>query len=351
MRYLPFYLFILALTIQDAGRAAGFQGATPSTGTRTSSVLKFRHSQHSPLAFGIKPPSFVDLDASRIRMHSDLSGLGAPDASEETWPVVTDSINYGRLALLGGLMVGSIVTIHLYQQAGWWADNRSPFHFQEDLTYGRSVDKIGHFFGATAFTFVMRRALEGANLPRGKALWIGASGALLFQTYVEIEDGFSTWGFDRVDWLSDLGGSAWPVLQNEIPVLRNYNLKFSYIPSNLLDRPGGTGFKGQKHLIIDDYEGQTFWLSVKMKNVLPVSLANYWPSFLCLAAGYGARDIAGINSNPYSVVFLTVDYDFAEIIPQTSTFLKDMTEALNFIHFPAPAVRISPTAIWYGLYF
>ena len=304
-------------------------------------------------AFGLSGRPFAKNPENLCTSSFFLQSLPGEQTDANRAPVTPeiDSVNYGRLALLGGLMAGSIVAIHLYQQAGWWRDNRAPFHFQEDLVYGRSVDKIGHFFGATAFTFVMRRALEGANLPPKKALWIGAGGALLFQTYVEVEDGFSAWGFDRVDWLSDLGGAAWPLLQDAVPSLQNYNLKFSYVPSDLLDRPGGSGFKGQKHLIIDDYEGQTFWLSVKMKKVLPACAANYWPSFLCLAAGYGARDIAGVGVSPYSVLFLTFDYDFAEIIPQSSTFLKDLTEALDFIHFPAPALRISPTAIWYGLYF
>lgn len=262
-----------------------------------------------------------------------------------------DSIQYGKLAILGGLMVGTMVTIHIYQQNGWWKDNRAPFHFQEDLVYGLSVDKIGHFYGATLFTFVARRALEYTNVPSRKALWIGAGSALLFQTYVEVEDGFSTWGFDRVDFASDVAGAAWPVLREYYPVLQNYDLKFSYVPSDLLNRPGGSGFKGQKHLMIDDYEGQTFWLSVKVNNLLPDAAKQYWPSFLCLSVGYGARDITGTVTPPYPVVFLALDYDFAHIIPQRSTLLRDITEFLNFVHFPAPTVRISPSAIWYGFFF
>ena len=46
-------------------------------------------------------------------------------------------------------MAGGMTAIHVYQQNGWWADNRAPFHVQEDLTYGLWVDKIGHFYGAS----------------------------------------------------------------------------------------------------------------------------------------------------------------------------------------------------------
>jgi hypothetical protein len=48
---------------------------------------------------------------------------------------------------------------------------------------------------------------------------------------------------------------------------------------------------------------------------------------------------------------LSLDYDLTKIIPQDTGFLRLLAEALNFIHWPAPAVRISPNAVWYGLYF
>jgi hypothetical protein len=274
------------------------------------------------------------------------------DSSQETPAQKPQEINYGRLAVMGGLLTGAMVTIHIYQQNGWWRDNRSPFHFQEDLVYGLSVDKIGHFYGASLLTFVFRNALETANMPERKSLYIGAAGALLFQTYVEVEDGFSKWGFDRVDFASDVGGVLWPILQYEYPALANYDLKFSYIPSPLVDKPGSPSFKGQKHTMIDDYEGQTFWLSAKMRNILPAPIVSYWPSFLCLAIGYGARNIDAIEAPwPNRVVFLSIDYDFTKIIPDSTPLLRGVGKALNFIHFPAPAVQISPTAIWYGLYF
>ncbi|MFI5250981.1 MAG: DUF2279 domain-containing protein [Bacteroidota bacterium] len=306
----------------------------------------------------------VQLQAGEYKhFHSDLSlsdnysgkisftNLSTFDSTSS--PVIENApkVNYGRLVVLGGLMGGAIATIHIYQQNGWWQNNRAPFHFQEDLVYGLHVDKIGHFYGAMILTYFIRHTVETADVSESKSLLIGSAGALLFQTYVEVEDGFSTWGFDRVDFASDVGGALWPILQHSYPSLTNYELKFSYIPSDLLNRPGGSGFKGQKHLIIDDYEGQTFWLSMKVKNILPESAVYYWPSFLCLSVGYGARDIAGINASPYRVYYLSLDYDFTKIIPDSTPLLKHLGEVLNFIHFPAPAVRISPSTIWYGLYF
>ena len=272
-------------------------------------------------------------------------------ASAESLTPNDSAIHYGKLYALSGGMLGAIIGIHIYQQNGWWRDNRAPFHFREDLVYGLGVDKIGHFYGASLLTFAISSAVRSANVSETHSLTIGAAGALLFQTYIEVEDGFSEWGFDRVDFAADVAGAGWPLLQHAYPSLQNFQLKLSYVPSPLLDNPGGVGFKGQKHLIIDDYEGQTFWLSANVHALLPSSLESYWPDFLWMAVGYGARDIAIPHQDPYSVLYLSLDYDVTKLIPQRTGFLKFLSNTLNFIHLPAPAVRLSPSAVWYGLTF
>jgi hypothetical protein len=261
----------------------------------------------------------------------------------------TTRINPTRLAIVVGGLAGTIAAIHIYQSQGWWKDNRTSFHFQEDLKYGLNVDKLGHFYGAMASAWIFKKSFAWANVPETDALWWGSGAALLFQTYVEIEDGFSTWGFDRVDWASDLAGAAYPVAQHYWPVLRNFNMKFSYHPSSLINEPGGVGFRGQKHIMFDDYQGQTIWFSVDVNGLLPRPVDKFWPGWLCLALGYGARDIA--TPHPYRTYFLALDFDATRIIPQNTVFLRTLSEALNFIHLPAPAVQILPGTVWYGLYF
>ena len=279
----------------------------------------------------------------------------APTDSLPVAPSGTDStsakegINAARLALVGGLTAATMVGIHVYQSNGWWKDNRASFHFQEDLQYGLWVDKLGHFYGATAGAFILRKSFEWTNMSPVQSLWFGSAGAVLFQTFVEVQDGFSAWGFDRVDFAANVAGALYPVAQFYWPPLKDFNMKFSYHPSDLIDQPGGVGFKGQKHILFDDYEGQTLWLSVYVNNLLPSSVEPVWPDWLALAVGYGVRDVA--TPDPYSIVMLSLDYDLTKIIPQDTAFLRLLSETLNFIHWPAPAVRISPNAVWYGLYF
>jgi len=273
--------------------------------------------------------------------------MGQQDGPPVVPPDSTPVVDMTRLVIVAGSVAAVMGTIHVYQSNGWWKENRRPFHFQEDLHYALHVDKIGHFYGGNILTFLFSRSFAWANVPEHTSLCLGAGVSTLFQTYIEVEDGFSVWGFDRVDFAADVAGAWYPVVQHVVPALRDFNFKFSYVPSKNINSPGA--FPGQKHLLMDDYEGQTFWLSVNVNALLPGSLEPFWPDFLALAVGYGARDI--LEENPYRVAFVALDYDMTKIIPRSTGFLRTLGEALNFIHFPAPAVRITPTTVWYGLYF
>jgi len=256
--------------------------------------------------------------------------------------------SYTRLAIIGGIMAGSMTAIHLYQSNGWWKTNRGPFHFAEDFRYGRNVDKVGHFYGASVLTFVMSKSFQWANIPEARSLVYGACASTLFQTYIEVQDGFSkAWGFDRVDFAANVAGAWFPVARHYAPVLQNFDVKLSYIPSKNINKPGP--YPGQTHLVMDDYEGQTFWLGLKVNNLLPGTLDQYWPDFLGLSVGYGARDI--LSANHFSVYFIGLDLDMTRVIPQDTWFLKALGEALNYIRLPLPAVQVAPTTKWYGLYF
>ena len=79
-------------------------------------------------------------------------------------PEPTNQINYTRMAIVGGGLVAVITGVHIYQQNGWWKDNRAPFHFREDLKYGLWVDKVGHVYGAVLAGFLATKAFEWTNV-------------------------------------------------------------------------------------------------------------------------------------------------------------------------------------------
>jgi hypothetical protein len=284
----------------------------------------------------------------RVGLCGVILFLAAPRASARS-PQDSATVRPWRVAVVAGGLGATIVAIHFYQQSGWWKDNRTSFHFQEDLKYGLNVDKLGHMYAGIAAAYIFRKSFIWAGLSPAEALWYGSGASLLFQTYVEIEDGFSTWGFDRVDWASDLAGALFPIGQHYWPPLRNFDMKFSYHKSNLINEPGGAGFRGQKHIMFDDYEGQTIWFAFNLRSILPAPIESYWPRWLWISLGYGARDIA--STNPYRVYYLAFDLDMTKIIPQDTPFLRTLSECLNFFHLPLPAVRFRPGTIWYGMYF
>lgn len=247
-------------------------------------------------------------------------------------------INYKRLGIISGITLGSVALLHYYQMNAWWKDQRRSFHFQNDWEYALWIDKLGHFWGAYAIQHLFSSSLNWANIDYTKSIWYGSILATLYQFYVEFEDGFAgDWGFSPGDALFDFLGATYPLAQYYFPTLKNFNLKYSYYPSKQFREGIRTG-KNMK-TIIDDYEGQSFYLSVRVNNLLPEKLEKFWPDFLCLAIGYNMR-----NWNGYGVAdknfYLALDYD-TEQIPIYGDFAQFIKNTLNLIHFPAPGIKYS----------
>ncbi len=253
-------------------------------------------------------------------------------------------IHWGHAAIVTGGLTAIVGTIHFYQMNAWWKDQRGPFHFVEDNTYALNVDKGGHFFGGALASFVGKKSLEWSGVSRGSAgIWGPVLGAL-FELYVEFEDGFAqNWGFSPGDAYADVLGAAWIAGQECIPTMRHFQPKWSYFPS-------GRYLRGEhKGNAFDDYDGQTYWMGVHVWELLPTAWKSYWPSWLAIAVGVSVRGV-GQEKQERSVI-LALDYDFTKIIPGDSWFMQSLKELLNFFHFPAPAIRISPDYLAYGLYF
>jgi hypothetical protein len=277
---------------------------------------------------------------------SDSLHLDSP--TSENRAKQKDDIKYGRLAILGGGLLTAGVIHQFYVQNAWWKGYRGPFHFREDLHYARNVDKVGHFYAGMLTSYLGGKAMAWSGFREEKALWYGAGLGTLFELYVEIQDGFSTlWGFDRVDFAADVAGAMFPAAKYYIPFLQNVDMKFSYLPSNA-EPPRSGPFQNEKRLVVDDYEGQRFWLSFNVDNFLPSSLRPVWPDFLRIALGFGVRNLQ--SGNGELEWYLALDYDLTKL-PGDSGFLKALKEGLNFVHLPSPAIRFAPSVILYGLYF
>jgi|GEM_PF-433761 len=249
-------------------------------------------------------------------------------------------IYYDRLFLVTAITSASVATVHHYQSKAWWQATRTKFHFQNDWEYALWIDKLGHWWGATAIHHLFSSALRWSNFSDVSSMWLSSFMALTYQLYIETYDGYARdWGFSPGDALFDFGGAFYPLLQYYYPPLKNVNLKLSYYPSKRLLKKDPNDELYKNKFVIDDYEGQSFYLSFKVNNILPDNLEKLWPDFLCLAIGYEMR-----NWNGYAVAdknyFLTLDYDF-EQVPLYGQFWQFLKNTFNLIHFPAPGIRFS----------
>lgn len=249
-------------------------------------------------------------------------------------------INKGMLLGLGTVYLGVGIGVHIYQRNAWWSSERTSFHFQNDWAYALWLDKVGHFYAATLLAHFFTSGLEAGNMQSEPAAVYGSLAGLAFQLYVEIEDGFGAqWGFSPGDAYADVLGSGYSLAQHYYPFLKNFQFKFSYYPS-LKMREGL-----HKGNAIDDDEGQKYWLSFRMKNLLPEKVSDYWPSFLSLAVGMGVQNLDG-NGGGQRTFYIALDLD-AEQIPLYGKGWQFIKNTLNYIHFPMPGVRISPSGAFF----
>jgi len=254
-----------------------------------------------------------------------------------------------RLSLVGMGFLGAFVALDQGYRKAWWRGEKVSFHFAEDYLYARNLDKVGHFYGTALTSFVCARSLEWAGFSRPSSVWLGAGLGLMSELYIEIQDGFSPyWGFDRVDAISDLLGATFFLAQYHFPLLQNVDVKFSYFPSPHYGQYGTGNFGSKKQTFIDDFEGHTYWLSMKVNKLLPSKVEPYWPDVLAVAVGVRAANLHA-DGGGHREVLVGLDYDLTAL-PGIGGFWLAIKELGNYFRLPAPAVRVYPGPIWYGLY-
>lgn len=260
----------------------------------------------------------------------------APDSSH---------MSISRLSFFGGSVVASGVAVHFTRYKPLWEDHYTEFRFHEDPTYAHNQDKLLHFFGGAVGSAISAKALSWSGYDQPKATLLGAATSLAFLTFMKIEDGYINYlGFDRVNQLANIIGAAYPLAQYYVPVLNNFTPKASYVASQ-----NDVSAKNQAlPRFLADHEGQKFWVGITVYDLLPKELKRYWFPIVGLAVGHTLRDAN--TPRPYHETFLALDLDLRKL-PGDSQFLKTIWEMLNYVHLPMPAVRISPSIVWYGLYF
>ena len=175
----------------------------------------------------------------------------------------------GRLALVGGgagLFYGGMLT---GLSTVWYEDNHFVgFHVKNDNAGWLQIDKYGHAYTTYLMGRLGMNAMRWTGVKRKKAIWYGGAYGFLFMTSIEILDGhYSEWGFSPMDAVANASGSLFLIGQELAFKKQILTYKFSYHHTDLAQlRPGVLGDSDFSR-VVADYNGQTFWLSLNLRDV------------------------------------------------------------------------------------
>ena len=223
----------------------------------------------------------------------------------------------------------------------WWREDYyyhpHKFHLANDgyfFDYSYGVDKLGHAFGSYLIFHTTYDFLKWAHYDDGTALWAAIAVPAAHAIAIELGDGFSKWAFNPSDLYFNSAGILYGALQTQYPFLRNFNYKWSYFPSAKGGRDDPDWGPAS------DYSGHIYWLAVDVHNLLPEPAKNYWPKFLNLAVGMGAKNVSfgetGIKKHKFAVA---LDWKMTEL-PLAGETWGVIKNLLDKIHFPAPGMKV-----------
>jgi len=301
-----------------------------------------------------------------------VGSLSAQKVKSNGFFTPADSLNKARAyTLIGGTSVGYAATM-IGLNAAWYSDfERSKFQLFNDWGEWNDMDKVGHFYSAYNESLILMYGGLWAGMPRKKAMWLGVGFGALFQTSIEVLDGFSAkWGFSVGDIAFNTGGLALLAAQELAWQEQRITLKLSThpvsYPKTILNASNGEGtttiaertadLYGEKfyETFLKDYNGQTLWASVNIHSFLKNKETKI-PRWLNIAVGYGADNLLGGFANTWTVdglnytsssidfprrrqLYLSFDIDFTRI-KSRSPFLKGLLICLNALKFPAPTLE------------
>ena len=259
-----------------------------------------------------------------------------------------DSIKKERIILVSSSLAVALGGSYLYIENSWWNEKQQSFHFDDgsDKVYALNVDKAGHFFGGLQSADLFSSSMRWARMEEKQALWYGAFFGSSLQLAIEMKDAYAPyWGFSKWDLAIGSAGAFLPVAKYYSPKLRVFDVKLSYWKrhNTYWDLEKERGKSPHKFAWQDDYVNQTYWLSVDL---------NYFneniPDWLNVAIGFGLDETQYLNANDTKMGgnnewYIALDYDIPKVLKKwKSPTAKKVKHWLNYFHFPAPTIRISP---------
>lgn len=376
LRFLFAFAIIAGLLLTGEARAQQVP-ASPERAERLERVRSLPASARAAVLGRLRAPLEATPPMDDAAASDDLSLLEpAPSYSAKRFWYGT-----GSAAALDAVFMVGLASI--------WYDEaeRTSFHFYSDSdnvtgsgqggdgwlddwhTYAQQ-DKFGHVWTSWQIARIVGGYGRWAGLSPKKAGLFGGIVGTAFQTQIEVSDGFSTaYGFSRTDMLANLVGSTIGGLKVAYPEgLEWFAAKYSYNPSPYygtqtteVDGSGPLGYLGNA---IKDYDGITYWITVRPEELLGGRAREAWPDWLAFSAGYGADGIAHpISGFSYPdsppddhdyqhrrEFYIAPDLDFLHTVELPQPF-QALARLFEFIRLPAPALQLAPEVEWHWVFY
>ena len=256
-------------------------------------------------------------------------------------------------ALLRGIFAGQSV-LYLGSIYGlsksWYKDPLTKFHFKDDTYEWLQMDKMGHVYTSYQIARHTAAIYKKTGISKKQMLIYGAISGIIFQTPIEILDGFSPdYGFSPGDMIANITGSV--IYLGQIALWDEIRIqpKFSFHYTSLAAvRPQLLGSNYSERWL-KDYNGQTYWYSASPKSFFKNSK---WPSWLCFSVGYGINNMVRseksksieLGYHPYRQYYLSLDIDLTKIKTRNKV-VRTLFFMANSVKIPAPALQISKNGI------
>ena len=266
-----------------------------------------------------------------------------------------------RTWLVAGANVVGYGTTMVGLYSAWYKKYpQTGFHVFNDFPEWKQVDKVGHLYSAYIESRGSMEMWRWTGIERKKRIWIGGMSGAVYQTVIEVLDGFSAgWGWSWSDFGANIIGSSSLVAQELAWDDQRIKIKFSfhnktYNDPSLNQRSDILFGKTTPERLIKDYNGQTYWASANLKSFLPQSNL---PAWLSLSVGYGAEGLFGGTDNigkndagniifnrsdikRYRQWYLAPDIDLSKIKTNKKA-VRFLFTVLSAFKFPAPALEFS----------
>ena len=287
-----------------------------------------------------------------------------------------------RFYSLVGLGIFGYGTMSYGLYNSWYADfPKSKFQLFNDMHEWNQMDKVGHVYSGYFQSAYAYQVANWTGLSNEKSVLTGVIVSSLFQTTLEIMDGFNQeWGFSIGDIGSNVIGTGLFASQQLLWKDQIITLKGSVTPRNYDNTTTITSIDGKAKTTLEarannlfgkskleralkDYNTQTYWASVNMHRLLPEG--NAWPRWLNLAVGYGSKNMWGGFNNTWTEG--TATYDLSNLnrgrqyylsfdlnLPKLKVknhLLKGVLHGLNIFKTPSPTIEYSDGEFRFHLMF